>query len=125
MPSTQEKAKTITNELQTDYKDKKHGGYSVYEDAKIKISLDTYVPNWVIVVKLKDKTVTVASGGCNTPEDTNMIHGKWEEYFEALYQNALQAKERCLKKAIEETNRKQQEHEKFIAKIQEEMESIF
>jgi len=87
---------TIAKYLTDQYESKKHGGYEVYEDDKIKIMYDTYYPNVQVNVKIDDKSTLAAiySGHGHTQE----FHGgAWEKYVsDTLYPAALIAKEKYL-----------------------------
>lgn len=75
--------------LQTAYRSKKHGGYSIYEDDRVYLCLDTYVPNVDMDVKLpngrKERVFSRSYCGYQTTYHT----GKWEIYLDSLYERAL------------------------------------
>ena len=76
-------AANIANTLRTSYAVKKHGGYNIYEDDRIHISLDTYVPNVDIAIRLNGTWTTVfAAASGNTP--SIFKPGLWVEYLHGL-----------------------------------------
>lgn len=102
----------VAKYLKTHYEVKKHGGYNIYEDKKIKICSDTYYPNLDIYVKTpdgKDHLVLLRSGHGYNQEYHS---GEWEKYIEeVLYPKALEAK-----KKMEENEKNKEmktEKEKF------------
>lgn len=82
----------IAKYLETRYESKKHGGYSVYEDEKIRISYDTYYPNVQVNVLIDGgwQLAAIYSGHGYTQE----FHpGAWTGYVEnVLYPKAQEAK---------------------------------
>lgn len=87
----------IATYLTDQYESKKHGGYEVYEDDKIKIMYDTYYPNVCVYVKIDSKKdlAAIYSGHGHIQE----YHpGHWEKYVsDKLYPAALLAKDEYLK----------------------------
>ena len=80
---------TIAKYLTDQHESKKHGGYEVYEDDKIKILYDTYYPNVNVYVKIDGKQHLAAlfSGAGITQEYHS---GAWEQYVhDKLYPAAL------------------------------------
>lgn len=95
--------------MTTRHQSKKHGGYNIYEDDKVYISLDTYVPNITVYVKLSGNTKSrvLSIGHAGTIQEYHS--GKWEEYIISLKEAALTAK-----KELEEKKeiKDKQEHER-------------
>ena len=83
------------------YKSKKHGGYHIYEDDKIRMDSDTYVPNIDVYVKTPDgkKTLVLLHSGCSGL-DQEYHSGKWEEYVETLMPKATEASKKHEKKRL-------------------------
>ena len=82
----------IATYLKTRYESKKHGGYNIYEDDKIKIAYDTYYPNVDVYVKIDSnwKLVLLHNGH---GFDQEYHPGVWLKYVEdCLYPKALIAK---------------------------------
>lgn len=103
----------VARYLTTHHSSKKHGGYDIYEDDKIKISYDTYFPNVSISIKDGEKLIPVYSRsghgsiGLNKP-------GKWVDYIKALAEKAAKIKNEREEAA---TIRRRQEHEKHFGAI--------
>jgi hypothetical protein len=67
------------------YESKKHGGYYIYEDEKIIMRYDTYVPNVDVNVKLLDGSLQrVYSKASNSSNPHKYNPGKWEDYIASL-----------------------------------------
>ena len=64
----------------TRYEAKSHGGYDVYEDDKIRVELDTYVPNVNISISLNGEWQSVFSAGYGGSVG-NFNRGAWVEYL--------------------------------------------
>lgn len=93
-----QKLMTVAIYLTDQSESKKHGGYEIYEDDKIRIAYDTYYPNVQVNVKIdgKNQLAAIFSGHGHTQE----YHGGvWEKYvIGTLYPLALIKKEECLAK---------------------------
>jgi hypothetical protein len=91
-PDIHQVAILVAQYLTTRHESKKHGGYQIFEDDRLRISYGTYYPNLNIVVKDGDKTVTVLSrGGSGTVSEYHP--GRWEDYVRSLYPKAKAAQE--------------------------------
>lgn len=102
-------ARLVAEFLRTSYSAKKHGGYSIYDDGKIRVSLDTYVPNvdiWVYGVdpESPDRPTRVyAASYHSVARPETFKPGKWLDH---LAQLALKAEEvRDEKKAAREAEK--------------------
>ena len=75
-------AMSMANLLTTKFTPKKHGGFNVYQDDRLIVALDTFVPNLSIrlITPQGKKTVYTASYHSLTRPD---IHrpGHWEDYI--------------------------------------------
>lgn len=61
---------------------KKHGGYDHYKDERIHISLDTFVPNVSIRVKVGDKWQYVYSAAYHSTDRPMVFRrGRWMDYL--------------------------------------------
>ena len=82
----------VARVLQTSHTTKQHGGFDHYKDDHIHISLDTYVPNVDIRVKVEDGwryVYSVAHHSIDHP--TVFRRGKWLDYlFGELHERAEQ-----------------------------------
>jgi len=104
------KIATICEYLYTNTASKKHGGYLIYSDDKIKLDLDTYVPNTTAIVILPKGETEHVFTASYTGYIQTYHGGKWEDYLNELYEKALIVKEQRdeekeLKKIAEENKR--------------------
>lgn len=79
----------IANYMTNRYEGKKHGGYNIYQDSKIKISYDTYYPNVEVHIN-KDglwKLVALYNGHGITQA---YLSGQWVNYVDELYPQAVE-----------------------------------
>lgn len=107
--------------MRTSYSSKKHGGYNIYEDEKIKMGLDTYVSNISVHVETGGKNVMVL---LHSYAGYNQVYhpGEWENYILSL----RPAAELCSRADKEELERKkQEEHDSKFAPAGEELDNIF
>lgn len=89
---------TIARYLTTRYESKKHGGYDIYEDEKIKISYDTFFPNVEVHINDGGKWVLVLLHNGGGFDQVNHP-GKWEKYVtDVLFPKAEKAKKLKLEK---------------------------
>ncbi len=95
-------ARLVATHLRTRHTPKKHGGYDVYEDEKIRIMLDTYVPNIdVQIFPPGENPVTVFAASYTRWSNPEVFRtGEWMKYLEEL-----------LPKAIAERDRKEDERQ--------------
>ena len=77
----------VTQELRTDYIAKKHGGYDIYQDDRLRIVVDTYVPNIGICLVDRGQRVCVFSTAYHSAP-TIYRPGHWEEYLADLSKQA-------------------------------------
>ena len=71
-----------TREMSTRHSSNKHGGYKVFEDGKISISLDTYVPNLDIQVLRDGQATTVYSAAYHSHRHPDRLHpGMWVQHW--------------------------------------------
>lgn len=98
----------ITNYFNTRTQYKGHGYYYIYEDDKIEISYDTYVPNYSVYVKFdKDKKLVLSRS-----RDYNQEYhpGAWEKYvIDILGPKATQARINYELKQKEKKEKEKQE----------------
>ena len=86
---------TVAREMSTRYSSNKHGGYKVFEDGKIRISLHTYVPNLDIQVLRDGQATTVYSAAYHSHRRPDRLHPRmWVQHLEELYQRPLRAHRR-------------------------------
>ena len=73
----------VANELQNKYIDKKHGGYAVYRDDRIRVTLDTYAPNVAVrIIHSADRDETVFSCAYHSAGSPNVYRpGAWVSYL--------------------------------------------
>ena len=93
----------IARYLKTRTEGKKHGGYLIYEDDKIKISYDTYYPNLDVHVLIDGdwQRAAIYSGHGDTQE----FHpGAWTGYVE----NVLHPKAQEAKKLAQQAQRERE-----------------
>ncbi len=116
------KIATVCNHLTSKYSSKKYGGYNIYEDDKVYMYVDTYVPNVELDVKLpsgeRERTFSRSYSGYQT----TYHEGKWECYLDLLYQKALVIEQAKIQKAEQE---KIERLEKEQAPASKEAESVF
>lgn len=99
----------VCNHISNKYVTKKHGGYKIYEDDKVIVSTDDYVPNVDLSVKTTSGLERVF--GCSyTGGEVTYHSGKWEEYLDSLYKKAFEVHKE--KEAIKNI---QLEKEKMLA----------
>lgn len=111
----------VCRNLRTRHTSKKHGGYDIYEDEKVVASLDTYVSNCRLSIKVNGELVTVFS--CNYLGDVYIYHqGSWEAYLEKLHEEAKIAKTES-EKAQAEIN--EHKHAESFGPATEAMEAVF
>ena len=101
-PMSPTRARTIASQaaavvynLITEHRKKKHIGYKLYEDDRIRIGLDTYAPNEEIDIKIPagadGKWTTVFSTTRHSPDNPNIFRpGRWTDYLAQLYPRALE-----------------------------------
>ena len=82
----------VARVLRTSHTTKKHGGFDHYEDDRIHISLDTYVPNVDIRVKVEDGWRYVDSAAYHSIDRPTVFRrDKWLDYlFGELYERTEQ-----------------------------------
>ena len=98
-------AADIASYLTTRTSTKKHGGYNYYEDDRIHISLDTYVPNITVTIT---PCVTVFSAAYHNWASPDAFRpGAWIEYVATLAEQAASVK----RKRREEHERQEREHQ--------------
>ena len=92
-------ASDIATHLRTRYQGKKHGGYNIYEDEKIHISLDTYVPNLDIQVITPEGRETVFSAAYHNWHRPGIFRpGQWVEYLMGFGEQVERAKREAKEK---------------------------
>ena len=95
----------IANYLTTRTSTKKHGGYNYYEDDRIHISLDTYVPN--ITVTITPGVTVFSAAYHNWAIPDTFRPGAWIDHVAALAEQAALVK----RKRREEQERQEREHQ--------------
>ena len=100
-------AALVAREMHTQTTKKKHGGYQIYDDGKLVISLDTYVPNINVSIIREEQPISVFSAGHRSWDRPGVFHpGRWIDHLEKLSERAsTAAAER------EETKRKRSQME--------------
>ena len=88
-------AAAVVYNLITEHRKKKHIGYKLYEDDRIRIGLDTYAPNEEIDIKIPAgedrKWTTVFSTTRHSLDNPNIFRpGRWTDYLAQLYPRALE-----------------------------------
>ena len=86
-------ADAVVRLLTTAHRKKKNDRYNIYEDDRIRICLDTYVPNTAIKIPAGEdrEWTTVFSASHDSPDNPNIFRlGRWTRYLEQLYQRALE-----------------------------------
>ena len=109
-------AKQVATHLRTRYQAKKHGGFDIYKDERIIVSLDTYVPN--VTVRLVDGSEfgqCVFSAAYHSHSRPDVYRpGKWTEYLTGLNEKSLSARE-ALK--VAEAAARQKDHDRRYSPI--------
>ena len=101
-------AAEMTNETRT----KKHGGYVIYRDGKIRVSLDTYVANIHVQIIREGNEETVYSAGYRNHASPGHFHpGLWIDYLAGLYEQAKELRDQ--RKARLEEKLKTEREAKF------------
>ena len=87
-------AAAVARNLTTRHVEKKHGGYDLYEDGRIRVCLDTYAPNIHIEIPAGEngEWVTVFGKSHHTRTPNIFRPGLWVEYLELLYRRAQEIK---------------------------------
>ena len=102
-------AAAVATHLRTAHEQKKHGGYDVYQDDKLRISLDTYVPNlWITVISPDGELRPVFSASHFSWHRPSIFRpGRWTQYLLDLAQAAATKREELnqQRQAREEENR--------------------
>jgi len=80
----------IAKYLKTSHETKKHGGYDIYEDEKIRIRYDTYYPNMTIDIKDTGSTMYFhrVYSGSSIDNPGTYKPGKWTQYISKLSMEA-------------------------------------
>ena len=99
-------ASQVATHLRTNYVSKKHGGYNIYEDDKIHINLDTYVPNLDIQVITPEGKTTVFSAAYHSWRRPSIFRrGQWIQYLMGFGEQVEQAKQEAEQKRRTEKQR--------------------
>ncbi len=87
-------AAVVARYLKTKHRTKKHGGYDIYEDEKIRVTLDTYVSNVDVLVNLNEQWTTVFAAGYSSWGHPQIFRpGVWVEHLvETLLPRAKEMK---------------------------------
>ena len=95
-------AALVAREMHTETTEKKHGGYLIYDDGKLVISLDTYVPNINVSIIREEQPISVFSAGHRSWDRPRAFHpGRWIDHLEKLSERA-----RTVAEEREETKKK-------------------
>ena len=114
-------AAKVAEHLQTHYQDKKQGGYSIYQDERLSIFLDTYVPNISVClffpegdrgVKATSLVFTAAHHSWGRPEVYKP--GQWIGYLQQLAERAEEVKREREGARVE---RERQDHDRRSAPL--------
>ena len=98
----------VAQEMHNHTVSKKHGEYQIFEDGKIQICLDTWVPNIEVDVVQGDKRITVFSAAYHSLLRPTQFHpGKWMEHLEKLNSQADQIRQEK-EAARDERNRREE-----------------
>ena len=104
-------ANTVATYLQSSYTPKKHGGYAVYRDGVIQVSLDTFVPNVDVSVIQDGKANAVFTASYtrhHSPERYNP--GEWTKYLAQLATQADQVRQQKREALLAKATAQRQEH---------------
>ena len=104
------------------YESKKHGGYKYYEDDKISIALDTYVPNLDIYVFTPNGKRNRVLAKTNNGDIMKYNPGKWEGYILSFGDVALASKE-AYDKAREK--REREKYAQRFSKVSKDIDDVF
>ena len=80
----------VGRELRTEWRGKKHGGYNIYEDDKIVVSVDTYVPNIDISIKRGGKKLEEVYDADYFGRIYTFHPGRWQDYLAEIAHKALE-----------------------------------
>ncbi len=80
----------VARYLKTSYESKKHGGYNIYNDEQIHISLDTYYPNLDIDILKEGKKIEVYRGSRDNVTPALFRPGKWIDHLMNLNKKAIE-----------------------------------
>lgn len=81
-------AQLVALVLQTEYQAKKHGGYAIYADGKISVTLDDYSRTRWITLQPDGPTVFSCSGVTHGQPVGIYRPGRWVRYLEGLADKA-------------------------------------
>ena len=85
-------AHSVATHLTTGTAKKSHGGWKYYQDERIHISLDTYVPNITVKIMVNGQWQDVYSAGYHNHSRPNRYNpGNWTRYLHDLAERAAQA----------------------------------
>ena len=100
-------ARQVAAHLKTRYISKKHGGYDIYEDDRIVVSLDTYVPNVSVqVITPQGERIPVLQASYSSWSNPQVFkEGRWLGYLKKLHRKAREAE----RVKIQERDRKEAE----------------
>lgn len=108
--------------MHTRYESKRHGGFNIYEDDKVRLILDTYVSNVDAYVKLPNDNFERVFSCAYTGGSVTYHKGKWENYLDELYKKAEEA-EANIKREYEE--KRHREEDTIKAPCSSEADAIF
>ena len=102
-------ADLVAREMHTQTIGKKHGGYLIYDDGKMVISLDTFTPNINISIIQEEQPISVFSAGHRSWDRPGVFHpGRWIDHLEKLSERAQTI---AAERKETEQRRSQMEHE--------------
>jgi len=110
----------IATYCRTDYVGKSYGGYDIFQDEKVKIALDTYVPNISVYIKgLDGERATLVLFWNYGGFAQDFRRGKWIDYImETLLPRALEEKR---KSDEAEASRREAEYQRRFGPIDDEV----
>ena len=102
-------AALVAREMTTTTQSKKHGEYLIYQDGKLQIQLDSYVPNLGIRVMRGDDAESVYSAAYHNHRNPERFRpGLWMNHLAKLHEQASEMREQ---KAADRESREQAERE--------------
>ena len=111
-------ARMVAHYLKTRSETKKHGGYDIYEDDVLEITLDTYVPNLDVRLLIDGEWVTVLSAGYHSYTRPQVFRpGAWCDHLLGPLQKQAEQRRELLR--LQATTRQEAELVKRYAPVQD------
>ena len=106
----------VARVLRTNHTSKKHGGFDHYRNDRIHISLDTYVPNVDIRVKVEDGWRYVYSAVYHSIDRPTVFRrGKWLDYLFGEFHERTEQRQAAID--ADREARRQAHHRKHFSPI--------